>query len=298
MNFKIAVVIVTYNRLSFLKDCIEAIKTQSAAYHNLIIVNNGSTDGTTDWLITQDGLQLVHQQNVGSAGGFYTGVKTAYELGADYIWMMDDDVIPDKNALQELLNGATIVGDFSFVCSKVVSKNDIFINAPNINLSLSAYQYPVWGQYAEQGIIGVKNTTFVSVMVNSKHLPKAGYPNKNFFIWGDDIDFTSRLSQQAPGYLIAKSKATHLRVDPSFPSILTETNPGRIKMHYFNVRNNLYVSRRYKKKSVLLMDSLYNFKIIVKSLSTPKGLQKARIYVKGFWSGLLFNPIVEHPNKF
>lgn len=51
-NIKVAAVVVTYNRLEFLKDCVDALKHQTYKNMDIVIVNNGSTDGTSEWLST------------------------------------------------------------------------------------------------------------------------------------------------------------------------------------------------------------------------------------------------------
>ena len=99
---KIIAVVVTYNRLELLKrsmDCLRQNKPLSA----IIVVNNGSTDGTKEWLDKQDDLTVIHQSNVGGSGGFYTGIEAAYAQNADWIWCMDDDVFPRADCLENLL---------------------------------------------------------------------------------------------------------------------------------------------------------------------------------------------------
>lgn len=105
---KIIAVIVTYNRLPFLKQVVAALKHQTILIETILVVNNSSSDGTKEWLITQKDLITIEQQNTGSAGGYNTGVKWAYEQGADWIWMMDDDVLPAPDCLQQLLEYKTI----------------------------------------------------------------------------------------------------------------------------------------------------------------------------------------------
>ena len=83
MKQNIYAVVVTYNRLSLLKRAINYLQSQTLPLCGIVVVNNGSTDGTREWLDQQQGLTIVHQNNVGGSGGFYTGMKTAYELGAD-----------------------------------------------------------------------------------------------------------------------------------------------------------------------------------------------------------------------
>ncbi len=94
----IIAVVVTYNRMELLKRNIRCLQ-QNKPISSIVIVNNGSTDGTTEWLAAQEGLTVINQTNVGGAGGFYTGIQYAYQAGADWIWCMDDDVFPRADCL-------------------------------------------------------------------------------------------------------------------------------------------------------------------------------------------------------
>ena len=69
----ILVAVVTYNRLDDLKRCVGSLRNQNDVDFDVLIVNNGSTDGTKDWLDAQEDLLTIHQENVGGAGGFYAG---------------------------------------------------------------------------------------------------------------------------------------------------------------------------------------------------------------------------------
>lgn len=93
----IIAVVVTYNRIELLKRNIRCLQ-QNKPVSSIIIVNNGSTDGTTEWLASQKELTVINQPNVGGAGGFYTGIQHAYNAHADWIWCMDDDVFPRVGA--------------------------------------------------------------------------------------------------------------------------------------------------------------------------------------------------------
>ena len=57
----IAIVVVTYNRLKDLKNCIAAIKKQTYCKYDIIVVNNGSTDGTKEYLDLQNDIKVLHQ---------------------------------------------------------------------------------------------------------------------------------------------------------------------------------------------------------------------------------------------
>lgn len=293
-TMKVAAVLVTHNRLSLLQQSVDAIANQTVKADALIVINNGSTDGTSEWLTTQKHVTAINKNNDGSAGAYYAGIKHAYRKGFDYIWLMDDDGIAFDNALEELINAAKIVPDFSFLCSKVISTDGSFMNVPSVDTSLSKYDYPVWGQYAENGITRVKNATYISLFINSAHLKAAGLPSKDFFFWADDIDFTARLYKQAPGYMVGKSIVKHLRINPSIPSILNEMDKKRLKLHYYNIRNGLYLSKRDNRKTIYFIDLLAHARNMFVSLLKTYGFMRFRIYLRGFFASFFFKPRIEY----
>ena len=98
---KVNTVVVTYNRKNLLKLCIDKLLEQSYAINKIIIVDNASNDGTREYLheLIDDVFDIVFlDENLGGAGGFYFGIKRAYEIGCDYLWIMDDDTISTPSA--------------------------------------------------------------------------------------------------------------------------------------------------------------------------------------------------------
>ena len=114
-------VVVTYNRLSLLQENILALKQQTFPLHKIFIINNCSTDGTHEFLDSLSSdfqMEIIHlPENKGGAWGFYEGIKQAVLAGCDYVWIMDDDTIPTKNALEELTKGLSLSDRIGFVCS-------------------------------------------------------------------------------------------------------------------------------------------------------------------------------------
>ena len=106
MSEKVAAVVVTYNRLELLKKVIDGLRNQTYKLDKIIVVNNASTDGTSQWLSSQGDLEFINQDNLGSSGGQYSGSVFAYQNGYDWIWQMDDDVVADKYCLENLFKFA------------------------------------------------------------------------------------------------------------------------------------------------------------------------------------------------
>lgn len=289
---KICSVIVTYNRKELLKECINAILAQSYEVSNIIIIDNCSTDGTEEKLKNENiiGNKKVKyiklKENIGGAGGFNAGVKEALKNQYDWVWIMDDDTIPTKTALEELLKGRNVIAEkVSFLCSKVIGPKHEEMNIPNISRRVEANGYQSWIKYLNEGIIEVSSATFVSVLINYKAIKKIGLPWSEFFIWGDDIEYTSRLTNHyGNGYVIGKSIVIHKRFGAKNITIVEEGNKNRLKFYKYKYRNDILIAKAYGGlkaylkviilslrdiKNIILHSKMYKFlkiKLLIKSL--------------------------------
>ena len=102
----VTAVLVTYNREQLLQQALDALAAQTRTPNRVIIVDNASTDASGQvadaHAIGADVLHLA--RNVGGAGGFTAGMAHALTTGStDWLWVMDDDTIPEPAALAELL---------------------------------------------------------------------------------------------------------------------------------------------------------------------------------------------------
>ena len=90
-------VVVTWNRRLLLEQCLQALMSQTRACDRVLVVDNASDDGTAERLAAWgDRITVLRlDRNTGGAGGFNAGVRAAVQGGADRIWLMDDDVLPE-----------------------------------------------------------------------------------------------------------------------------------------------------------------------------------------------------------
>lgn len=100
---RISVIIPTYNRADLLTESIKAIQNQSYAVHEIIVVDDGSNDGTRAVVSALPGsIKYVHQLNAGKAVALNNGLK---RCSGDYIWICDDDDLTLPRAAELLVNG-------------------------------------------------------------------------------------------------------------------------------------------------------------------------------------------------
>lgn len=186
----VCAVVVTYNRLEFLKEGIQGILDQTTPPDKIIIVNNGSTDGTDAYLKTlhQPQIEIVTQENLGGAGGFHTGIKKAYEAGYEWIWVMDDDVEPFKDCLENLLKYKEL--------SQCIHPLRIFSDNNEVFKWEHYFDYRICMPVLHHNIslenkdfCYVNTACFEGMLVHRDLVEKIGFPNKEYFIAGDDTEY-------------------------------------------------------------------------------------------------------------
>ncbi|MDN3555272.1 glycosyltransferase family 2 protein [Halomonas maura] len=295
MMTRVIAVVLTYNRKELLHQCLEAIQAQTRPCDDIIVINNASTDGTLEMLNNaslSDIKIYTLRENKGAAGGFNLGFRVAYDNGADHVWMMDDDVVPEPTALEALLDADALLEEKrtprSYLISMAYSEAGKLTNLP----FLSERHKTRWPQYLEHGLVAVGSSTFVSILVPRRILEAYGLPIAQMFIWGEDAEFTLRITREAPGYLVGDSKVAHLRAGTGGISILPETNPSRITYYSHFVRNNIFLARKYKTRRRLASVLWFNLMLVLKLLHR-KEPGKARIVLKGMLQSLCFYPRAE-----
>ncbi|MCD8337628.1 MAG: glycosyltransferase family 2 protein, partial [Lachnospiraceae bacterium] len=259
MNPKVTCIVVTYNRKDLLKECLDALLAQSFLPAKIIVFNNCSTDGTEK--LFESGaeydtklIELVNSDsNLGGAGGFSAGVKIACQGDCDWVWIMDDDTIPEPSALEELIRSANILENnnefVGFLASYVYGPAGEPMNVPKIDTAVTENGYSFWYKYLNYGMVRISEATFVSILVPVQAIKQVGYPIAEYFIWGDDCEYTQRLVKEyGKAYFCGCSKALHKRFNAKKISILNEENKKRIQVYRYYYRNILLNKRKYKAK--------------------------------------------------
>lgn len=300
MNRKVATVVVTYNRKKLLEKCIKNILAQTIKDLDVLIIDNASTDGTKDMVETafSDEDQVKYYNtgaNLGGAGGFSYGIRTAVEAGYDYVWIMDDDTIPSDTALEELLNADKLVeGNYGFLSSFAAWTDGTAckMNIPTIDIE--AWKEDIIKQFDNQ-MIRVQSATFVSMFFKAEVIKEMGLPIKEFFIWSDDTEYSRRISNKYPCYFVYKSKVVHEMASNRTVTIVDEEDENRLDRYSKLYRNRYYILRHGAKREKMFfwMDVKNVVKAILKSGRKDKW-KRVRIVLKSAFSGKRFNPKVEY----
>lgn len=192
------IVIVTYNPKKWIDQCFSSLR-KSTILLNTIVIDNGSTDGSQ--LIIQEKYPEVDfidaQQNLGFGKGNNIGIKKAYEAGADYIFLLNQDAWIENNTIARLIevanqnpeygiispmhlngNGSTLDYNFSFYIATGLSKNlfsDIYMNK---------YENKIYSQ---------KFVNAAAWLMTRKCIENVGGFSPSFFHYSEDDNYCQRV---------------------------------------------------------------------------------------------------------
>lgn len=292
---KITAVVVTYNRLELLRQCLEALEAQTRRPDRIIVVNNHSTDDTEAYLDTLSisTLQCHHlPENIGGAGGFSYGIRAAVEDGADWVWLMDDDTLPTPTALEALLPHATPrVGYLSSLAMWTDGTQHVMNRQWCADRSIITLDTPT------DRPTPIRSASFVSLLVNAQAVRKVGLPYREFFIWCDDTEYTTRISTAGYDCLyIGQSVVIH-KTPTNYLSSIAEAPTASAWKFYYNMRNMLFLKRqRHGNGLKFWIKALNYYRLERRHLKrrTEGRDVFARELHRGFIDGLHFRPQIEY----
>ncbi len=270
MKDQICAVVVTYNRKELLMECLDALKKQTYSLDGIYIIDNASTDNTPnllfenkyilelppselnvpwqkDFVLTNQNTKIkIHyvrmDKNTGGSGGFYEGIKRAYENGYDWIWVMDDDATPKLNALEELLKFKD--DSLAALTSVVLKRNtgEIDLGHRRIFNKISLKEQPVNIEKYKEKYFYFNEFSYVGTLINSRAIKSYGFTDKSFFILYDDTEHSLRLSQYGKMICVTSSQILH------GPKLETKVNKGIDYKAYYGIRNRISVLKKYGNK--------------------------------------------------
>ena len=237
---KYAVVIVTYNRLKLLKECLQCVDSQTHKFEKIIIVNNASTDGTGEFLKAnykdrKDVILVEETHNKGGAGGFKDGVN-AVPSEIDYVLLIDDDAMIDKAFVSSIdsqmedkylaysgtvyMDGNIDVTHRRRIASRtLMTKKDVPLEEYN-------------GESFECDL-----ATFCGLMVSNDVIKKIGLPKEEYFIWYDDTEYCCRINKYSKIKNVNSAFLNH--------KVKASAETGLSWKSYYGYRNQIDVGRNY-----------------------------------------------------
>jgi GT2 family glycosyltransferase len=308
IKYKVCVLTVTYgNRWQFLEQVLKRVLSFDQV-SQVVIVNNAS-----DYAVIKEAQQLKdnrlqvidNAENKGSAGGYKQAIEFAHKsIDADFIWLLDDDNLPDENALNKLLQKWDEIPGTAdakaLFCLRTDRKPHVKIAqgenpsryylVPNnfLGFSLSRIFYNQFLKLIDKfkksatfkAYVKIPYVPYGGLLLHQKMLDKIRYPNEAFYLYVDDSEYTYRITKSG-GSIWLIPECTITDVDQSqgisyrkkiFASKLLEQWNFRI---YYHVRNRMFFYTPITVKHKFLFDlNKFLFLSWVKFISIITSKQK------------------------
>jgi GT2 family glycosyltransferase len=282
---RICAVVVTHNRKALLEECLVALLRQTRQLDEVVVIDNASADGT-EALVKEHFPAITYVKlamDSGSAGGFHEGLRLSYEKGHEWVWLMDDDATPALDALERLANSPVALRDDVYALACTVLNRDGSISLPHRGMVAGTQiKRAVWpwarptapAALYNQPYFAVEVATWVGLMVRRKAIDRAGLPNKDFFIYFDDTEYSMRISRNGVIFTISDSRISHGPLGNTVTTSLPRDRPLGWRDYYF-LRNCFYLEKG-RSTSALHLYTWYSVLILL-SIGYTLAFRKSKL---------------------
>ncbi|GGC75069.1 glycosyltransferase family 2 protein [Hoyosella rhizosphaerae] len=256
---KIVAVVVTHRRQELLTESLKVVAGQSRPVDHLIVVDNAAEPAVQALVEGQpvEATYIGSQNNLGGAGGFALGMLHALALGADWVWLADDDGRPEgPDVLQKLLDCA-IKHELAEVSPVVCN-----IGEPD-RLAFPLRRGLVWRRWRhelgdEELLPGIASL-FNGALFSATAIEAVGVPDLRLFVRGDEVDVHRRLVQSGLPFGTCLQTA-YLHPDgsdefkPIFGGKMHTQYPDNEVKRYYTYRNRGYLLSQRGMRKLLLQE--------------------------------------------
>jgi GT2 family glycosyltransferase len=284
VNARTAVIILNWNSGEMTAECIRSLLKMRAEDYEIIVVDNGSKDGSVEYLREQfpQITILPQDHNLGFAAGCNVGMKLALERGMKYVLPLNNDTVVDPGFLTGLECVAQENPRAAMITPKIY-----FWDQPH-RLWWAGGKFTLWsgvpimigrkeedvGQF--ESVCQVDWATGCSALMRCDVLGQVGLFDERFFGNGEDLDLSLRIRKA--GYEIwyaPKAKLWHKE------GVDYRQNVGEQMRKYTGARNSLYVMYKHA-NFIQWITFIPNF--LVRHMAFYIGLSLVRADFRSAWA--------------
>ena len=300
MNKSLAIVLVNWNSFDLTKDTI--ISLQAAIFQNfdIIVVDNGSMDGSGDALKNHFPyiILIKAEHNKGFTGGNNLGMQYALDHGYIYIMMLNNDVLVDPYFLQPLVDTLEKNANIGAVQPLIYfhhNKNLIWNAGSVYHALLGVCTTPDYNKkdpehsfkHQQKKIDWITGCAF---MIRASVLRETGLLKEGFFIYYEDVDLSFRI-KNAGFQLSYVPNAVIYHIAGMSQKATIKGKEGFVspKVHFLNARNRIWFLKEHTPlwaiPTVLIFNTFYFFSIGFYFIFRARW-QKWKAWNRGIWHGL------------
>ncbi len=251
--------VVNYEGEAYLPECLDALRAQTRALDELIVVDNASTDGSRALLAERypEARVLALDTNDGPAAARNAGLRAARN---GRVLLVDNDAVLDPDVLDRLLEALSAAGPEP--AALVQTRNVLYDEPDRVHYDGGAFHYVgllalrnFYRPLAEaegRGVVPVDGAVSVCLLVDRDAVLGAGGFDERFFILFEDLDLSLRL--RLAGYAVLSAEDARVRHKAGTPGI-SFREAGRYpgSRVFFHSRNRwMFLAKNYRLRTLLV----------------------------------------------
>jgi len=282
---RVFVIILNWNGWKDTLECLSSLEDLDYPAHEVVVVDNGSTDGSEEKIreAYPDIVVLQTGENLGFAGGNNAGIRHALGRGADHVWLLNNDAVVYPGALSALVKEALSDDSIGMVGSKIY-----YYQAPDVIWFAGGTIDPLTGKTGHS-LMGEKDTggrdeprdvdyaSACSLLVKRAVIEDVGLMDTRFFLYFEETDWAVRCRRR--GWRVRYQPASRILHKVSRASKLDSP----VMIFHFTKSSMLFARKHISSLPVLPL-------IVVSRHHVLPFLARGRIRtaaagVRGLWSG-------------
>lgn len=268
----------TFNRKLLLAEAVQSILHQTLLPQKIVIIDNHSTDGTFEYIkkrfmINNNCIDYIRlDENVGGSAGFYKGIQEALNYNAEWIGISDDDAIYQPDFFEKIFQVVNQNAEIkAFTGSVYLPNGKIQTSHRRRVIDSDTLKQKEVDKEEYQANFLLDVFTFVGVVLSTKLIKKIGLPEKDYFIWYDDSEYSLRARKYTDILNVSDAKIVHK------VSVVNNHEPSW--KEYYGQRNRIITEKKYTTNMLKL--NIYNWKLLIRkfiSIGLKKKYKGYRLY--------------------
>lgn len=236
----VVIVVLNWNNYEDTKECLESLRDVTYLSFDVLVVDNGSTDGSGeriddefDWCdVTFTG------ENLGYSAGMNVGIEAAQERGADYALLLNNDTIVESDFLTPLVDTAETNDGVAIVSSIIRFFDSGEIQSAGRYFRPSRVRAPHYREPQSENPYEVDCVSGAVTLLDMEFVSQAGGLEEAYFVGPDDVELGLRAQRLGWRVMVSPDSEVHHK----HAATATSGTPFR---DYHSTRGRLHLASRY-----------------------------------------------------
>lgn len=249
---RVSVVVLNWNGKNDTLECINSLSKLSYDNYEIVLVDNGSTDGSAEAFSSNRGafVFLQNEDNLGFSEGNNVGIRDALARGSEYILLLNNDTVIDKNALTHLIQAAESNPDIGIVGPKILFYHDperIWFAGGVLDF-IEGSSHRGGGRLDDGSFDEAAEADYITgcaLLIKAEVIKEIGLMSNDYFLLFEETDWCLRAKNSGYRILYVPEARVFHKCSASFGRSAKSNWVRPPSWVYYYVRNNLLLIRKH-----------------------------------------------------